>query len=288
MSRRPLLVAVAVAGMLLAVLAAASEQSGSRAQANGAVQSVLVSGLVTLVGLFALAAVAFVVVSLLRRRAGEVEMEVEEESPLPLWIRLLALALAAGLFFLLFFAITHLGHAHHSERAAPLGALNGRQAAKLKPIPFNPAASSVTAVVGLLALGLVAFRRRLALFFSGGGRGLSELSPVELAGPPAQSEPAETAPDPSQERDPRRRVLLAYERFTYLMSLRGRPRRQAETPFEFVRRLSEAERGDSSATEDLTGLFNVARYSPAPVTRRQSDQAVADLAAIEAGLGASR
>ena len=86
--------------------------------------------------------------------------------------------------------------------------------------------------------------------------------------------------DLEREPDPRRAVIAAYARMEGMLGRRGLSRQPSETPLEYLRRilLSVTSRGD--AVQQLTGLFEQARFSGHEIDGAMQRQAIGALRAI--------
>ena len=286
MSRRGAFLAIALATGLFAVFATAADASNARSAANGTAQSLLVS--------LAIPVAAFMVVMLLYgflstfTRPNRVGASVEA-SQASVWMKILALSIAlAPLAALIIGILMSVHHAPARRGLTPTLARNTPAFRKVHVVPINRAVfgSSATVLFGLALL--VIARGRL----HGGWRGRAtyapELTGVTLSYPSSSASPAGTGPeeppDPRDEPDPRRSVLLAYRRFSLLMSRSGLGRIAYETPYEFARRVVgaglDARHGERDATAELTSLFAAARYSEEPLSPTDRTNALACLDSI--------
>lgn len=277
-----------MAAALLAVVGAASESSTSQVTANSTVESVVVSVVLTILAFTSVVVLAAVVaVRASRRRGGEGEQEEARAT----WLqKLTALLVAIGMALLLAYLLRHgVTHPGPRVRGAPLrrplkGAAHG------KSVPLNATAAGITA--GLLGIGLVlllaggwagrqAFARRRLGELDATQRDLHPAIP-ERAWAPAPAPGKGAAADPAAEPDPRRAILLAYERFDALMAARGSPRAEQETPLEFSARLGSepAPAAVARATTRLTELFGAARYGGSEMTDEDRSAALHDLSVI--------
>lgn len=277
MTRRSALAAVCVAAALLALFGSAAGSRAASSSGSRAVQSVLVSIALPLVAVAAAVAVVSVIILLLRRPqlpAGAVE---GEESPR--WARLVALLLALAVFAFCIYAILSTPH-HHLVHLATAGGRGGRHVLLTRGgVKVNPLVSSITAALLVGGLALALFVRRVPQ---------RNLQSVPVAArtlvAPVTAAP-EVLPDPSLEPEPRRAVILAYQSFVALMSMRGLTRRDNETPLEYARRLSRsglhaAAHEGVGAADELASLFNVARYASEPVTPADRRRALECLFAV--------
>jgi hypothetical protein len=277
MTRRGSLAAIAAAAAVIAVWAAASGTSSSRAVANAGVQSLAVSILLPVLGASLIAVVVSVVIGMMSQARAESEEESRARGSR--FIRG-ALAFAAiALFAMGIWLIYATRHPHRQFSGAALGAgMHVRQHILSKPVPLNGGAFGSTSAVLVALVLLFLFRHRLRVLLHGRGSALSPLGLAESrADEPALGAPstgpssaAAPIPDPRSESDPRRAVLLCYQHFVRHMTRRGWPRDEAETPFEYCHRLAgrgiEAGTPVADATSSLTSLFSSARYGFEPVT----------------------
>ncbi len=293
MGRRPAVAAIALAGLLLAVMAASSGTGAAGLERSLGVRSVLVSVVVTLAGLGLVAALYFLVSSLLRRGGGQ-EGE-REKVPVPLAAKVAAVLLLAAMAAAVYLIFSSLHPAHPRPPQAAFGPGPQRAQPKAgKPVPFNGTASYLTAVVVVVAVALAAGRKRLALLLS--HRRPFAPSDRQPAGPPVparwEGPPARDAlPDPAAIADPRLAVLAAYARFAALMELAGRPRRAPETVHEYESRLQDLaglrRGGARAAAAELSELFATARYGSGPLDEAARARALGDLREIERQLAPS-
>jgi hypothetical protein len=96
----------------------------------------------------------------------------------------------------------------------------------------------------------------------------------------------ETLEDLRAERDPRRAVIAAYARMERILAAHGIPRRRFEAPNEYLARvLGELSAG--RAAEQLTALFERARFSTHTIDRSMKDEAIDAVEALQAELAAA-
>ncbi len=285
--------AVFLVAVLAAALGAASGSSGSTVAANRGVQSFALGVALPVILVVAIGTLVVMAATLFRH--GEPG---EEHLPPrgPRWLRVLVVLVAFALFGLLGYLIYANRTAH---RVRPLSAGRpGRSVLRhvaAHPVPINHSAFVGTSVViGLLIL-LIAWRR-FGWALSMRGRSASLLGPVATEVTPGAPQRAERLPaavspplaDPADEADPRRAIMLAYARFSALMSDLGSGRLEAETPFEFSRRLvadpRRAPADNRAEVRRLTALFAAARYSREPLSSLDRSDAIKSLRTIEARL----
>ncbi len=285
--------AVFLVAVLAAVLGASSGSPASTVAANRGVQSFALGVALPVLLVVAVGTLVIMAATLFRRGAPA-----EEHLPPrgPRWLRVFVVLVSFGVFVLLGYLIYANRTTH---RVRPLSAGRpGRAVSRhvvVHPVPINHSAFVGTSVViGLLVL-LVAWRR-FGWILSMRGRSSSALGPVSAGVTPETPHPAELVTtavppplaDPADEEDPRRAIMLAYARFSALMSDLGTSRREAETPFEYSRRLVADPRrvppDDRPQVRRLTALFAAARYSREPLTALDRSDAIESLRAIEAWL----
>jgi Domain of unknown function (DUF4129) len=93
----------------------------------------------------------------------------------------------------------------------------------------------------------------------------------------------ETLDDLRSERDPRRAVIAAYARMERVLGAHGIPRRRFEAPHEYLGRVL-AELTGGRAAEQLTALFELARFSPHEVDSAMKAEAIEAIEALQAEL----
>jgi hypothetical protein len=89
----------------------------------------------------------------------------------------------------------------------------------------------------------------------------------------------EAIDDLRREPDPRRAVVAAYARMEQALSVFGLPRRPSEAPYEYLARVGRELQAEEPAA-DLTGLFEVAKFSEHAVNEPMRDSAIAALTAV--------
>ena len=281
------MVTVSVAAVLLAVFAAASGATRSTVVSNLAVESDVLSAVLTLFGFLALVLLAALVSSLIGARRKGPDDE-EDQAHASRWrvaaLSLLIFAFWLLLVYLIVFRARH-PHAHAALLGRPLTVPGGRH---VKPVPINAGVSAWTAGIIAVLVAVAFGRRRLAWLIGGRrreGAGLPHRA-AALADPKPTA--AEAAPrsrarqpalgDPADEPDPRRAVVLSYQRFAALMAVSGAARDESETPTEFSERVEggilAGARAARDATRSLTSLFTLARYSDEPITLDERTEAL--------------
>jgi hypothetical protein len=287
-----------VAGAL--VVAGATRGSGTSSVTDPGAESIILTVGLTVFGIAALLLLLTLLVALRGAPAPGVP---SKPSDVPWWQRLALFLGAMTMVGLLVLALVLSLHPHrHLIKPQPAGITPAppTPVVQKSAVHFSTGAFGVTVVVlVVLVLGFIAWRhfRKDSAEFRGH---LEELSqPVSVIDdspgigrePVASVGPQEPA-DPYGEIDPRRAVMLAYDRFVYLMADAGMPRDTYETPTEFSCRLGRAPSRlpgpAASAAGDLAALFNLARYSDGPLPSEARTAALGDLEAIEQTIGAAR
>jgi hypothetical protein len=82
------------------------------------------------------------------------------------------------------------------------------------------------------------------------------------------------------EPDPRRAVIAAYARLERVLGSHGFPRRADETPQEYLTRILERLRVDSTSVRRLTDLFTEAKFSRHVVDATMKEEAIAALSSV--------
>jgi hypothetical protein len=95
------------------------------------------------------------------------------------------------------------------------------------------------------------------------------------------------------EADCRRAIIACYARMEQSFATAGLPRREAETPLEFLARaLADARLAGTGAAaaalRDLTRLYEVARFSEHPLHERERAEAVGAIRSLEGALEQAR
>jgi Domain of unknown function (DUF4129) len=88
--------------------------------------------------------------------------------------------------------------------------------------------------------------------------------------------------DLESERDPRRAVQRAYARMEASLGEIELPRAPDETPTEFAARVLRVLGASAAAASDLTGLFEIARFSDHPMDEDDRRHAIASVRRVEA------
>jgi hypothetical protein len=98
----------------------------------------------------------------------------------------------------------------------------------------------------------------------------------------------DTLDDLRAEIDPRKAVIAAYARLERVLAAHGVPRRPAETPEEYLRRVLDDLAIDARATRRLTDLFSRAKFSQHAVDRGMKEDAIQALEDVRDGLREAR
>jgi hypothetical protein len=294
-NRRRALAAASLGAALVAVWAAGSGTPGSSATSNRGVQSVVLSVTFPAVIALTIAVLIALVLGLFRRRSFEGEAE-EDAKPPSRWVIALATLLAfAPIAFILILLLTT--HRHRPVPTLVPGSADRSRVLGPRTRPVHLDTGIVTGTSLFLALTATLFltrQRLLRLVLR--PRPLAALPPAhELqplgvrAGAPSSPSPAglgtEPWVDPRAEPDPRRAILLAYQRFVAVMARTGLARNEAETALEYCGRLSRAPVFSRAAVRQasvgLTSLFSAARYNPEPPSPGDREAAIDCLVVIE-------
>ena len=88
------------------------------------------------------------------------------------------------------------------------------------------------------------------------------------------------------EADPRRAVIAAYARMEGVLGQHGQPRHPSEAPFEYLARILLLLRVRRAAVQDLTELFERAKFSTHEIDQRMKERAIAALISVRDDLQA--
>lgn len=134
---------------------------------------------------------------------------------------------------------------------------------------YEPSVSwiPIAVVVGLIVAAVVAYvvAERRALGGRRGDDSLAEQLAVVLD---------ETLDDLRAEDDPRRAIIAAYARLERVLAANGVPRRAADTPAEYLRRVLRDLELEPAAVERLTALFTEAKFSRHDVDTTMKEEAI--------------
>lgn len=268
---------VSALGVLLLAVALAASGSAPRGSAGtrGTPDQAL-DLVVSLVLVLMALGTLFVAYMILMRRATFVEL-VAARRRRSRWVSFAAIAIGFGLFAVFLRLLSADGGQGRglADRLFNRGG-EGRADAPPPPNTYEPefATGPVLVVLGLLALIAAAWflserarRRRL---------------PSEQGSPlPALADVLdETLDDLRAEQDPRRAVVAAYARMEQALAAFGLPRRPAEAPAEYLKRIFEELDVGRRATSHLTRLFSQAKFSSHDVDAEMKGQAIEALVAI--------
>ena len=98
----------------------------------------------------------------------------------------------------------------------------------------------------------------------------------------------ESLEDIRAESDPRRAVIAAYARLEQVLASHGLPRRPAEAPLEYLRRMLAGVSVSEAAARQLTDLFERAKFSQHAVGPEMKEQAIGALETVRDDLHAAR
>ncbi|HEX2495512.1 MAG TPA: DUF4129 domain-containing protein [Gaiellaceae bacterium] len=193
---------------------------------------------------------------------------------------------AIGLFLLLTLPFLVPGAEHGGMRGSapprgdPSAPLRGDPSTTTAPAREPPAAALTWLVVGsaaallLVAPAAVAVRRRRAR------RARQEVVPDAAAR--VGSGLRRSLADLEFERDPRRAVQRAYARMEESLGAIELSRARDETPTEFTARVLRVLGASAAAASDVTGLFEIARFSDHPMDEDDRRRAIASVRRVEA------
>lgn len=248
---------------------------------------------VTVIGLFALAAVIFLTHLFRRgwsrRQPGEDPPEgTLEARRVPTWVR--ALRQIAGLLYFVALAYALSRGGLSLEAILALGASAGSAggtalagvAAESAPALVTWSFAVLAVLAGLGALGLalwVSLSARLTRR-DDDGEGPAAPSPLEAA-------VDDSVEDLRAEPDPRRAIVRCYARFERAAAASGVERKPWSTPMEFMREALRRLPLLCTAVATLTGLFELARFSHHPLGPSERDRALAALDEIRTAMRAT-
>lgn len=239
----------------------------------------------TVVALFALAAVVFLVdlVRRLRsRRRKEGELALLPDPPkVPAWLRAVTQIASLAYFVLLAYVLWSRGlplvaMILSQGGSSGLGTLIPEAVPNAPPlVTWTFGALAFLAGAGALALAVwVAFSERLTEWWT--------QAPPEA--PPSSLVEAveESVEDLGTEPDPRRAIIRCYARFERLAAASGLARRPWLTPMEFLREALSRLPLPRDAAQTLTGLFELARFSNRALGEPERSRALRALEEIRA------
>jgi hypothetical protein len=155
----------------------------------------------------------------------------------------------------------------------PAGTAGGSRQAQVWS--WGPVAVVGGAVVALAVATLLLASRRQRPHAGTGGRQRSQLARV------VRRSIEEIRADP----DPRHAIIAAYARMETDLADGGVPRRPSSSPMEYVQHVLNHLAVPSAPIHSLTALFEIARFSTAPVDEGMKHRAIAALLEIGRGLG---
>ena len=287
----PALTFTILAASLLIGLAAVMRMAGPAADGYTDLTGVirlpyLVTG--TIVTLFTLAAVVFVVDLVRRARTrrpeeGEETASGPEPARIPPWLRALTQVLSLMYFVLLGYLLWQRGVPFMAMMLGSGGGAPG-MAAPEAPVVAPPLVTwtfgilALVAGLGALAFALwVAFGDRLADWLESGAGDDTPRPPLSVA-------VEESLEDLRAEPDPRRAIIRCYARFERAAADLGLTRDPWLTPMEFMREALERLPVPRSAVPTLTRLFELARFSHRALGPAERDRALEALDEIRAAI----
>jgi hypothetical protein len=281
-------IAVTAAGLLLVSLVALASggspwHAGGRQNVPvGVVSALAAAAGALLIGSLLLAWVGTPSVALRRRRRRPLGVGDGEELGAPLSAAAKAAAIVGGAIgvFLLLALPFLVPNAETPSDATPGSAVAGGDVSGSAPAG-HPTSSALTwFVVGsatallLLAPAAVFVRARRAR------RDRRAVVPVAAAR--IGSDLRRSLADLESERDPRRAVQRAYARMEESLGEVELSRAPDETPTEFTARVLRVLGASAAAASDLTGLFEIARFSDHPMDEDDRRRAIASVRRVEA------
>jgi uncharacterized protein DUF4129 len=260
---------------VVALAARGGHPTGDGRASDREVPRSLQDGLVTLIAIAYVLAIAGVVYGFVRYKKDWVPRRSH-------WLRnfFMALLLMTIIVPIGYRAIVHSPLREQAKRAQKQiqQQENARRRARdkpLKPVPGRSAEfnwSLAFGVGGLLLLGGVwlVLRRRPLAPLPAGGSVADALSDVAAA----------SIDDLRREGDPRKAVIAAYANMERVLASHGLPRRRAEAPFEYFARILRELEVSEGSVHRLTELFEYAKFSPHDVDAEMKEQAIAAFAAL--------
>jgi hypothetical protein len=97
----------------------------------------------------------------------------------------------------------------------------------------------------------------------------------------------DTIDDLRNEADPRRAVIAAYARMERVLALHGYPRHRSEAPYEYLARVLGRLRVRTGAVNDLTELFERAKFSTHEIDQPMKERAIGALVSVREDLQAA-
>jgi hypothetical protein len=181
------------------------------------------------------------------------------------------------LFARLEWKLHHQGHKQPLKN--PASGVNKVAPHKSKPAPFEW--TPVAVVGGLMLVVVIAGAVMLR------EKGQEERLPGGIAEELAEALDR-TIADLEAEPDPRKAVIAAYAQMERALARAGLPRREAETPREYLGRVLPEVGAGSRSVERLTALFERARFSPHEIDAAMKAEAISALATLRDELRGER
>lgn len=230
-----------------------------------------------------------------RRRPHDEPESVVERPPIPWYAKLLVLGLVVMVLAGLAGSLLVVRHQLVERPVAspvPTGPSSPRTPTSIPPIGGNPPAAGepLTPVVWAVAVVVVTaagWATARWVRTRGTARGAAPPEHGRAAGEPVLEEALRLSlEDLRREPDPRRAIVAAYARMLAVLGRLGVPRRAAEAPLEYLRRVLGELEGDPEPTRRLTDLFQRAQFSRRPVTEDMRAEAIQALNSVRERLGA--
>jgi uncharacterized protein DUF4129 len=241
----------------------------------------------TIVALFTLAAVVFLVDLVRRirsRKSEEGEAALAPEPPrVPAWLRTVTQVATLAYFILLAYVLWSRGLPFVAVMLGQ-GGLSASGSLLAEELPDAP--PLVTWTFGVLALMAGAGALALALWVALSDRFAEWWAGPEPEGtpPPLAEAVAESLEDLRTEPDPRRAIIRCYARFERVAAESGLIRKPWLTPMEFLREALERLPMPRTAAGVLTSLFELARFSDRALGSRERGQALDALDEIKTAI----
>jgi len=291
---------VAGLAVLLAMTAAGSKARVGRGPSVGSaavrlgLDALEFLAVVALLGGLALLVVG--VPRLRRRRPDDEPERVVERPPIPWYAKLLMLGLVLIVLAGLAGSLLVVRHQFEERPVAPpasTGPVSPRAPSSIPATGGSPPAAGepLTPVVWAVVVVVVAAAAWAAVVWvraRGAARGAAARPEHgRAAGGPVLEEALRLSlEDLRREPDPRRAIVAAYARMLAVLGRLGVPRRTAEAPLEYLRRVLGSLEGDPEPARRLTDLFQRAEFSRQPVTEGMRAEAIQALDSVRERLGA--
>ena len=275
----------ALLGLVAVVAAAAAGRAPGRGESapSAHIPSLVEDYLATTVAVLLVpAGIALFVIAAITRRGGPTKGRSRRRGPflsIVVVILLLGLITRSGLHF------PFTNHGNSGPKAAKVAPGTGKTkeppTQKAKPyepqfrwLPVIVVGSLISGIGALIAVSAVRRRRELQ----------SDLPIVEALSDVL----AETLDDLRNEKDPRQAVIRAYSRMERTLAARGLPRREAETPVEYLGRVLGVVQASAHSVRKLTQLFQRARFSTHEIDAGMKEDAIEALSGLRAELEVAR